>query len=497
MAGQGRSRYPGAQPFQDDELSRLLFHGREQEQAQLTHRILATRLTVVFARSGLGKTSLLNAGVAQKLRDEGLAPLLLRVGARELDPLESLYRCIESDCKRQGFDYLPGSRATLWHFFKTSEFWHRDVLLCPVLILDQFEELFTLQSEVNRATFLDQLSCLVRGVRPAEGDAPRPDLSDAAPPVKIIVSLREDFLANLEELSDRMPEILDQRFRLLPMARTAAARAIATPATLDHPGLSTKPFTVDPEAEAAILDFLSPPFASPTGKAATAVEPFQLQLICQEVEQIARRKQLNDHEHATVKLTDLGGESKLRRILRDFYRTQIDAIPSVLQRRRARKLCSEFLISPLGRRLRMEESEICRQLSLQPASLRLLLEGRLLRVDHTVDGDYYELSHDSLIGPVLDTRRAWFAGRAVVVLAIALVFFLGFAMVVWMILRTTFSSIVAREPVAALVWASILGVVLTFLMRTALRHLREFRDLWRRLRSRLRIRKTTRQAAHL
>jgi putative ribosome biogenesis GTPase RsgA len=68
------TRYPGAQPFSDDALSRKVFFGREREVIALSDQILANRMVVVYARSGLGKTSLLNAGVAQRLRDEGYMP---------------------------------------------------------------------------------------------------------------------------------------------------------------------------------------------------------------------------------------------------------------------------------------------------------------------------------------------------------------------------------------------------------------------------------------
>ena len=45
----------------------------------LTDQVLANRMVVVYAKSGLGKTSLLNAGVAPRLRDEGYLPLIVRV----------------------------------------------------------------------------------------------------------------------------------------------------------------------------------------------------------------------------------------------------------------------------------------------------------------------------------------------------------------------------------------------------------------------------------
>ena len=259
-----RTRYPGAQPFTDDKLSRRLFFGRESESIALTHQILANRLVVLFARSGLGKTSLLNAGVSERLRAENFLPMTVRVNDVEQGPFKSIYDGIRTVCKLQGIEFILGDDSTLWHFFKTSQFWNADdSLLSPVLILDQFEELFTLQPEQQRAIFLDQLSHLVRGVRPKpptpeEETAPTSTmlLNDAPPSIKIVLSLREDFLANLEEISDRIPEILDDRFRLLPLSRAAASTALDEPAAIEDSSLLTRPFELEPEARDTILNFL-------------------------------------------------------------------------------------------------------------------------------------------------------------------------------------------------------------------------------------------------
>jgi hypothetical protein len=190
-----RPRYPGAQPFADDDLSRKLFRGREREATLLTNQILANRLIVLFARSGVGKTSLLNAGVAENLRAERLLPLTVRVNNIALGPLESLYVGIADACARQHVEYIPGDKTSLWHFFKTAEFWTKDTLQIPVLILDQFEELFTLQSEDQRSAFIDQLSNLIRGVRPSlpssqvmDKDTVNVPISDAPPKIKVLIS---------------------------------------------------------------------------------------------------------------------------------------------------------------------------------------------------------------------------------------------------------------------------------------------------------------------
>jgi len=413
MSKEVRKRYPGAQPFNDDGLSRSLFYGREKESTALTNQILANRLVVLCARSGLGKTSLLNAGVSENLRSEGFLPLPVRVNDTKSGPLESVYSGIKAACERQGIEYKEGDKSSLWYFFKTAEFWQSDLLISPVLILDQFEEMFALQSEQQRIKFLDQFSYLVRGVRPKELPA---EVSDSPPPIKIVISLREDFLANLEELSDRIPEVLDQRFRLLALERPAASQAIEKPASIEDPNLATKPFELDSRARDTILNFLESRVVSPARRSSNLVEPFQLQLICQHVEGIARKKQVNKAEgRVRVTLEDVGGESNLRRILKVFYTRQVSTVRSLRQRKAVKRLCSEFLISPEGRRLRMEESEIQRLVKVRSNTLQKLVDCRLLRVEQSADGNYFELSHDSLIRPVIDSKRLEFALRAVLV----------------------------------------------------------------------------------
>ena len=387
----------------------------------LTHQILANRLVVLFARSGLGKTSLLNAGVVEPLRAQGLLPLTIRLNDVEHGALASFYAGVRSGCPHQGIEYLAGDNRSLWHFFKTAEFWQGDQLLEPVLILDQFEEIFTLQSEEQRNAFIDQLSYLVRGVRPKLADsadsAAGSALSDAPPRVKIVLSMREDFLANVEELSDRIPEILDNRFRLLPLTRANAAQAIERPSKVEDPALATQPFRIGEDAKELILDFLQRRVDGSRSQSAAQIEPFQLQLICQYLEDSQQRR-TDKSASQVLSAADIGGEASLRRITINFYRRQLLTVP-FWQRRRVRALCSESLISPGGRRLRLEESEITRLTGVKAATLALLVERRLLRVEPSDTGAYYELSHDSLVAPVLESRRVWFLLRTLGLLLLA------------------------------------------------------------------------------
>jgi hypothetical protein len=156
-----RTRYPG-----DDEISRKTFFGRERESTDLANKILANRLVVVYAKSGLGKTSLLNAGVAQLLRNEKCLPLIARVNDTQHGPFTSILEGIRTAAERQMVEY-PGSQTSLWHFFKTAEFWQGDLLLTPVVILDQFEELLPSRAQRHERPSSRTSGFLVRGVPPS------------------------------------------------------------------------------------------------------------------------------------------------------------------------------------------------------------------------------------------------------------------------------------------------------------------------------------------
>ena len=405
MADQ-RNRYPGAQPFSDNDFSRQVFFGRGSASRILADKILANRMVIVYARSGLGKTSLLQAGVAPRLREEDHLPLFVRVNDLRNGPFAGVLETIPGEAARQGIEYVPGLPESLWSFFKTAEFWRGDLLLTPVLVLDQFEELFTLQSEQARAHFLDQLSYLTRGVRPPSATPSAEELSEHPPAVRIVLSLREDYLGFLEEAAEHIPQILDARFRLAPLdlhaARGGDRRACggARPWSGDAPVRARSPGGhLDPRLSVPAADDAS------VGETRRYVEPFQLQLVCRRIEQIAAARQAASGPDLTITMADLGGEAGLTRTLRDFYREAIRTIPDHHRRRASRRLCEEYLISPEGRRLSLEENELRRQLDLPRETLSQLVASRLLRSENRSESTYYELSHDALVEPIFASRR--------------------------------------------------------------------------------------------
>ena len=76
MAADLKDRYPGLRPFRADEKD--VFYGRDVEARELTDLVRAERSIILFSKSGLGKSSLLNAKVCPQLTAYGFWPILIR-----------------------------------------------------------------------------------------------------------------------------------------------------------------------------------------------------------------------------------------------------------------------------------------------------------------------------------------------------------------------------------------------------------------------------------
>ncbi|MGD2086331.1 MAG: tetratricopeptide repeat protein [Candidatus Aminicenantes bacterium] len=437
-------RYPGIRPFDDNDIDRRLFFGRDAEKESLLHKVLADNLVVLYARSGLGKTSLLNAGLSQALRDRGFIPLMVRLNDPEIEPVQRIYTGIDEIAKQKSIEIETGEKATLWQYFKTTFFWSAsNKMLTPVLMLDQFEEFFTLYSPEVRKSFIRQLADVVNNKVPAsllesvETEEPLP-YNDNPLNVKIIISIREDYVGQLDEMSREIPDILHHRFRLLPMSRENARQAIIKPSQVKDEVIGDVSFTFAPEAVESMLDFLCKRRERGIIKMTDEVESFQLQLLCRHIEDRVRGGfrnifnekyefidepitdeyedyrirsishfmmdrnlggTINTYEKIVIDRDDLGGEKGMQWVMERFYEGQLDKLDSP-KKRRVRKLCEKGLISITDRRLSLEEEEIKRRFKVSRTLLHELVNLRLLRAEPRVGSIYYELSHDTLVAPI-------------------------------------------------------------------------------------------------
>jgi len=432
---QAIARYPGARSFYDNASDRLLFYGREEEIDLLFHRVCATRLLLLFGKSGVGKTSLLQAGVFERLRQQqNMLPILVRFNL-PASPLETIQTAVSETCQKCGVDYTPGEGETLWEFFKTMMLWQGDVLLTPVLVLDQFEEIFTLRSAQERAELACELGDLFRAALPPRvrqrrqlrdaadnsNTALTVSLSEQPPNVNVIISVREDFVGALQELAAEIPGIFDDRVRLNPLSDIQAKQAICQPAACKPTEIAqftTPSFSYEDDALAEIIRYLR-------GKSGV-IEPFQLQLVCQDIEQQVLQLSAQGQPVACITSELLGGEKRLNTVVKNFYQQTLAKLPQ-RDRRNAQRLCEEGLLNAEGFRLPLQENEIFKRYHLDGQALAPLVEARLLRKESRLESNFYELSHDSLARPILESRP-WkltykqrllaFAGLAMLVIVI-------------------------------------------------------------------------------
>lgn len=422
------SRYPGPRPFQDVDIERAIFKGRDTEIAALWNRILANTLVVVYAKSGAGKTSLLKAGISDHLRSNGCLPVFIRLNDVERELARSVELAVKDTAGRSSVDCSVSDESSLAGFFKTLKLWRGIRLLTPVLMLDQFEELFTKQSSERRDNFIRELAELVHAAAIPGGT-----------PVKIVISIREDHLTRLERLAVEIPQVFHDRFKLDLLAPEGAWRAIEEPAVLEDPKFQTRPFSFTAGTVEQIVRFLcrSGPASGPSTMAAGSsdeeIEPFQLQVICVEAERIALLKQ-----HAAPKQpsaidykNDLHGDAGLRRLLASFYEERLRALPKPHSRRALHRFFERGLIENGTRRM-LEAGEITRTYGLPPGTLEELANSHLIRSEPRGSRLFYEISHDTLVAPIMQSRRnrrnrmlRSSAGAAVpAILLLALAFFL-------------------------------------------------------------------------
>ena len=242
-----RNPWLGLASFTEE--TRAYFYGREEEVAELARRVQRKLLTVLFGQSGLGKTSILRAGLVPRLRGQGYCPVYVRIdyGRDAPEPAEQIKQAIAAPRARSGEWTQVGVAVegeSLWEFLH-----HRDDVLrdeagntlIPLLIFDQFEEIFTLaQSDdfgrARAARFIDELADLVENRPPKALEAKLEPTMSAAErfdfarsDYRVLISLREDYLAPLEGLKSAMPSITQNRLRLAPMTGTQALAAVLRP----------------------------------------------------------------------------------------------------------------------------------------------------------------------------------------------------------------------------------------------------------------------------
>jgi hypothetical protein len=204
---QSRSPYQGLIPY--DEEDAPFFFGREKETRLIGANLFAAPLTLLYGASGVGKSSVLRAGVVHQLRPrEDL--LLVIFSAWQSDPIGGLKATVAEAAARVSRDAAPllDSAPLSEYFAECAARLDRRLMI----ILDQFEEYFLYhrQGDAFAAEFPHAVN--------------QADL-----PVSFLVSMREDSLAKLDRFEGRIPNLFDNYLRIEHLDREAARQAIEKP----------------------------------------------------------------------------------------------------------------------------------------------------------------------------------------------------------------------------------------------------------------------------
>jgi len=245
-----RNPWPGLSSYKEPQTEEipLAFCGRNREIEDLVPLIEGHIFTTIYGSSGLGKTSLLNAGVFPRLRAGQYLPINLRLS---LTPSDSAFqqsiitaitekvketggRIVKQDIVLEQFDLqIPEVESSeyLWTYFAMNQF--LDSSGHPVTIIlafDQFEEV--LYSRPKDATcLLKQILFLMNNDNHLPSFEANGVAYNYTENYRFIAILREDDLFMLEDIIDNnyLQSMKNNRYRLRELSQEAAREVIQIP----------------------------------------------------------------------------------------------------------------------------------------------------------------------------------------------------------------------------------------------------------------------------
>lgn len=172
-----------------------VFFGRDTEIQSLYHLLQQTRLVLIYGASGIGKTSLIQAGLPKvyKLTD------WYGISVRRRDDInESLKNELNNQLKQLEESVDEEKKTTIGESINSI---YKNRWIPVYLVFDQFEEIFTIGNHEERVLFFSQLQQLL----------------EEPLPCKILLSMREEYIGHLYEYEATVPALFDKRFRVEAM----------------------------------------------------------------------------------------------------------------------------------------------------------------------------------------------------------------------------------------------------------------------------------------
>ena len=419
--------YVGLIPYTEGDAG--WFFGREHDERIIAANLRASRLTLLYGASGVGKTSVLLAGVVPGLREGVSAYLAAPKGGTAVGLVERAPFAITvfRDWRDEPLPRLAQSiRASVEEASGETELeqWSDEAPFEAVLqsytthvrtllvILDQFEEYFLYHpDESGPGTFAHEFPQVVNQV----------DLR-----VHFMISLREDAWAKLDRFKGVVPDLFGNYLRVDYLDRAAAREAITQPVDRYNRGLPAgePPVTITLELVEAVLDDVRTgrlALAEGSGGASTTadgterIETPYLQLVMQSL-WVAATHEGGGRELSLATLEQLGGAAN---IVSGHLSEAMDHLPAEDQEIAADVF--GFLVTPSRTKIAQRSSDLAYWAKRTEPDTRRVLdelsggERRILRALPPPPGepevDRYEIFHDVLADAVLEWCGAQFQER--------------------------------------------------------------------------------------
>jgi WD40 repeat protein len=394
----GQHPYPGLYSFREEDKD--YFFGRQRESDKLVNLIENNVLTIIFGKSGIGKTSLLRAGLMPILRNNYYLPIYLRINFddNEKSPVTQAKEIVESKIKELDDNIDTLEDVTMWEFFYTVEILNGFVK--PLLLFDQFEEIFTSgkndPKKINE--FITEMADLIENRVPVtvqeklkKANITIPN-ANKEPKFRVVFSLREDYLPQLEMLYEYIPSIRYSRFHIAQIRGKDALDAILKPGQeiISDPDVAVEIIKKIPGAK----DGEYKPYEKKVDSwERKRIEPFLLSLFCYQVNE--KRLAANAKEISGELIKDVYTED----IVRGYYEENIGRFGPHIK-----TAIEDLLLTADGHRKMQDKGTLKTNYGVTDGDIERLVDRRIIRKEKRIGIEYIELIHD-VLAPILKESR--------------------------------------------------------------------------------------------
>jgi hypothetical protein len=364
---------------------------------ELAYRVAINPTVVLYAQSGAGKTSLINARLIPVLQEKGFEVLPVarvrgHIAKIPLDRIENVYvfnAVISLTSESGDFQHFSGLSLADCLGRPARRTDDEGQPAGRVLILDQLEELFTLYPErwEDRRDFFQQVSQAL----------------EIDPDLRILFALREDFLGELDPYAGLLPGKLRTQFRLERLRSGPALDAVRLP-------LKGSGWSFESEvAETLVDNLLRLKVEGDTGRLMIKqefVDLVQLQVVCQTLWENCQSLPPSAAKVITLEYLQEFGD--VDQALSTFYENAISRATEAggVREGALRRWFEQVLITPAGT-LGTAYQDRDQTAGIPNSAVEQLVSQHIIRGEIRGGARWYELTHDRLISPIKASNERW------------------------------------------------------------------------------------------